>query len=250
MAARTLGMAGPQMVERLRALAAGLAAGGAAGALVGGVGGRVAMLLLRLTSDPALHGSTTDDGFVIGIVSTSTIFLLVLTTIIGATVGVLYLLVRPWLPERQRPWVAGLLGATVGGAGILRPGGVDFTLLEPLPLAVAMFIAIPAGVGVVTSLLAERFLSPGSVIRRSRAALATLLLAIPVALLPLTAGLSAPGIVGPAALASALVRLLLFGRRLARAWSSPSVRWIGRGLLALAAAVSTVALVRDVSAIL
>ena len=38
-----------------------------AGLLVGGVGGRVAMLLLRLTSDPRLRGLETDDGFTIGV---------------------------------------------------------------------------------------------------------------------------------------------------------------------------------------
>jgi hypothetical protein len=64
---------------RVETLSAVLAAGALTGALIGGVGGRLAMLILRLTSDPSLHGLETDDGFTIGIVSTSTLFLVGLT---------------------------------------------------------------------------------------------------------------------------------------------------------------------------
>jgi hypothetical protein len=53
-------------------LGAGVSAGFVAGVLIGGVGGRLAVLLLRVTSDPRLHGSQTDDGFTIGVVSTLT----------------------------------------------------------------------------------------------------------------------------------------------------------------------------------
>jgi hypothetical protein len=44
-------------------LAAGVSSGSVAGLLIGGVGGRLAMFVLRLTSDPALRGAKTDDGF-------------------------------------------------------------------------------------------------------------------------------------------------------------------------------------------
>jgi hypothetical protein len=37
-------------------LGAGVSAGFFAGVLIGGVGGRLAMLALRVTSDPSLHG--------------------------------------------------------------------------------------------------------------------------------------------------------------------------------------------------
>ena len=33
----------------------------------------------------------------------------------------------------------------MGGALLIQPDGLDFRLLEPLPLAIAFFIAIPAG---------------------------------------------------------------------------------------------------------
>jgi hypothetical protein len=57
-------------------LGAGVSAGFLAGVLIGGVGGRLAMLALRLTSDPSLHGVSTDDGFTIGRLSLQTLFLL------------------------------------------------------------------------------------------------------------------------------------------------------------------------------
>jgi len=45
----------------------GAASGAIAGALVGGIGGRLAMLLLRLTSPDAVTGMISDDGFEIGV---------------------------------------------------------------------------------------------------------------------------------------------------------------------------------------
>ena len=240
---------GARVLATARRVAAGLTAGAVAGLLVGGVGGRIAMLVLRLTSNPLLHGATTDDGFTIGIVSASTLFLLVLTTIVGATVGAGYLLVRTWLPEHLRPWVAGILGALVGGARIVRPGGIDFTLLDPLPLAVAMFIAIPAGVGIATSLLAERFLRDGSTFQRSRAALASLVLLVPVVTLPVSVGMQAPPVLLAEAAIVALVALAYRRGQLARVWSSVPVVWLGRAALAAAAVTSSIELARDVNAI-
>ncbi len=64
-------------------LASGVSAGFISGVLIGGVGGRLAMLVLRLTSDPALRGAQTDDGFTIGVFSTETLFLLGVTAGLG-----------------------------------------------------------------------------------------------------------------------------------------------------------------------
>ena len=55
--------------DRLRRLAVSTSAGAVAGLAIGGVGGRLAMLLLRLTSDPSLRGLPTDDDFTIGVIS-------------------------------------------------------------------------------------------------------------------------------------------------------------------------------------
>jgi hypothetical protein len=145
--------------------------------------------------------------------------------------------------------VAGILGALVGGARIVRPGGIDFTLLDPLPLAVAMFIAIPAGVGIATSLLAERFLRDGSTFQRSRAALASLVLLVPVVTLPVSVGKQAPPVLLAEAAIVALVALAYRRGQLARVWSSVPVVWLGRAALAAAAVTSSIELARDVNAI-
>jgi hypothetical protein len=102
------------------------------------------MFVLRLTSDPALHGIKTDDDFTIGIVSGQTMFLLAATALAGTMGGVLYLVARHWIPHDARGWGSALFFGSIGAAFAIRPGGVDFTLISPLPLAIAMFIALPA----------------------------------------------------------------------------------------------------------
>ncbi|HEY7478785.1 MAG TPA: hypothetical protein VIB62_11175 [Actinomycetota bacterium] len=151
-----------------RRIAAGVLGGFVAGAVVGGIGGRIAMFVLRLTSDPALHGRQTDDGFVIGELSSATLFLVGFTAALGVLGALFYLVVRGWLPATWRAPLAGVFGGIVGGALVIQPGGIDFTLLEPLWLAIAMFIALPALFGVVMSLLVERFRAPDSGFARSR----------------------------------------------------------------------------------
>ena len=248
-AERSTDTTGGTLLGGARRLAAAVGAGALAGVLVGGIGGRIAMLVLRLTSDPGLHGSLTDDGFTIGVVSNGTMFLLVLTTILGSLGGVLYLLVRPWLPVRARAWVFAALGGVVGGSNIIRPGGIDFTLLDPLPLAVAMFVAIPAIGAGVTSVFAERFLRDGSRFHRSWAALALLLpvlLATPILLLRGPTGLVIAVAIGTAVVAVIANR----GPVLARLWRSTPVTWVGRALLATFGAIAAVRLVSDVVEIL
>src|SRR6266576_2082709 len=113
-------------VEDLRGpgatLGAGVSAGFVAGALIGGVGGRLAMLILRLTSDPLLHGVSTDDGFTIGRVSAETLFLLGVTAGLGMLGGLFYLMVRRWIPAPWRIPLMTLSFALVGGAGLIGPG--------------------------------------------------------------------------------------------------------------------------------
>jgi hypothetical protein len=126
-------------------------AGVPTGMLVVGIGSRLAMLLLRVTSPKPVRGVESDDGFVIGRFTMGGSYALVQ---IGAFVGVLgaalYLLIRRWLlgPTWFRYLTIGLGTGAVGGSFLLHSDGVDFRVLEPRWLAMALFVAVPALFGV------------------------------------------------------------------------------------------------------
>ena len=129
----------------------GAAAGGLGGGLVGGVGGRLAMFILRLTSADSVRGIESDDGFTIGRFDFfSTLQLIAVTTLMGIIVGLIVVAGRPFFPKRGMPFAWAFAGAITGGAILIHEDGVDFTVLEPHSLAVALFIAIPAiGAGLI-----------------------------------------------------------------------------------------------------
>ena len=135
----------------------GAAAGAIAGFLIGGIGGRLAMLLLRLTSSDSVLGVTSDDGFEIGVISPQTFNLLFAMTVLGALNGVLYAALRTAIPGRLRlPLWAGF-AALVGGAGFVHEDGVDFTLISPVWLAIALFVLLPGVAAALVVLLVERW---------------------------------------------------------------------------------------------
>ncbi len=125
----------------------GAVAGGWAGFLVGGIGGRLAMLLLRFTSDDSIRGLDSDDGFTMGRFDiSSTVSLLLVTTVLGSIVGLIIAAGRPFFPARAMPWAWGAAGAITGGAILVQSDKdkVDFILLEPTWLAISLFVLIPA----------------------------------------------------------------------------------------------------------
>lgn len=125
-------------------------AGAIAGLLIGGVGGRLAMLTLRLTSGDEVIGIESDDGFFIGHITNATFFLLALTTVAGALMlGPLYALGRHAVPHAVRSLVTASVFGIIGGALFVRRDGVDFTVLEPRWLAVTLFVMLPAVFGLV-----------------------------------------------------------------------------------------------------
>jgi hypothetical protein len=134
----------------------GASSGAWAGFLIGGLLGRIAMFVLRLTSPDAVIGRKSDDGFTIGQISTETMFLIDVTTTLGALVGVAYMAARPAVPGRWMIAAWTIVGLAVGGSMILKADGIDFTELEPRLLSVAMFIAIPAGGAALMAVLIER----------------------------------------------------------------------------------------------
>ncbi len=222
-----------------RRVGAAMGVGLVCGLVIGGIGGRIAMFVLRLTSSEGVNGVLSDDGFRIGRLTTSSAFLLLFGAVLGALGGLAYMLVRQWLPPGWRAGVMGVVGAVVGGAGAINPGGVDFTLLGPLWLAVALFILLPAAYGIVLSVAVENVLA-----RESRQGLPAFWF-LPLLLLLL---------LGPllVVLAAAVLAWVLGDRvpAVARAWRSPFVVWLGRVALLAICVLSAAALTSDVTTIL
>jgi hypothetical protein len=137
-----------------RRLSATILIGALTGAVVGGLGGRLAMRILFLTTGDTVKGIESDDGFTIGrFTLANTLSLVVVTTLGGIFAALLYLAARPFVAgfgERAIPMAAVFYGV-VGGALIVKPEGVDFVLLEPAALAIALFVIIPAAFGAVVS---------------------------------------------------------------------------------------------------
>lgn len=205
----------------------GLGCGSLVGFLVGGPLARLLMFALRLTSPHGVRGVTSDDGFTIGVVSTDSLFLLLVCGGLGAVAGIVYACFRRAIRDRRigiALWT--MLCAAVAGAGLVHTDGVDFTLLEPTGLSVGGFIALPALTGLVIALLVERCssITPG----RNRATVAVL----------------APGLLAPPAILGAVgvaLTLTIVGRM-----SGPGVRRAARLAVPVLTTVAIVVAVADI----
>ncbi|QIK76734.1 hypothetical protein [Nocardioides piscis] len=118
-----------------------------AGLICVGIVSRLAMLLLARLN-PMADGVVSDDGFVMGqfTVSGSLNLFLLGGTLIAVVGALTYFVVRPLLfgPVWFQWFSLSLPPGVVAGAVAVHTGGVDFQLLEPLWLAVSLFVAVPA----------------------------------------------------------------------------------------------------------
>ena len=154
--------------EPLRVL---IVAGIPVGVLVAGLGSRLAMFVLRLTSDESVIGATSDDDFEIGRVTFGgTINLLVLGSVAGLFGAALYQWVRPWLigPHWFGLLTVGLAAGAVVGSMLVHADGVDFVVLTPTSLAVTLFVLLPALFGICIGLAVDRVERPTSWTARGR----------------------------------------------------------------------------------
>lgn len=222
-----------------RRLAATTAAGAAAGLVIGGVGGRLAMMLLA-RRNPGATGVLSDDGFEMGrFTASGTVNLLVVATLIGVLGGGIYSALRSLMIGPQ--WFR-LLSITTGpavvvGSMLVHTGGVDFTLLRPLGLAVGLFVLIPFAYALALTLLAERLVGPGGWFARAPWWLAMIPLLAWIPLLPALVLLAAGW------WTLALARRTDAGRA---AVCSPWAAWTARALLAGAFTAALIDLGRDV----
>lgn len=139
-----------------------VATGIGAGALFGGVLGRLAMfVLIRLNPDAV--GLLSDDGFEMGRFTLSgSLNLVAVGAVLGGIGGLVYAGARhlTFGPAWFRT-LSVVLGAGLPvGALIVHTGGVDFQLLSPVLLSVAMFVGIPALYGLTLWLVLEPRLPP------------------------------------------------------------------------------------------
>ncbi len=221
-----------------RRLATITAVGALLGLLVGGVGGRLAMMLLARLN-PEATGVTSDDGFIMGQFSLSdTLNLLLVGTLLGVVGAVIYAVLRGVMigPRWFQVLSVALGPAVVVGAMLVHTDGVDFQLLEPTWLGIALFVAIPGVYAALLTLLAEGLLSADGWWARVPLlpALAPLLLLSPVA--PLLV---------PLAVAWLLREGLGRTKAGATVVSHPALRWAVRLGLAVIFLVAAVDLVRD-----
>jgi hypothetical protein len=137
-------------------------AGAGAGMLMAGPGGRLAMRLLAATAGDSAQGRLTEAEETVGRISVGGSVGLVLFTALffGLASGLLYMLIRRWLPP-------GRLGGLLYGAVLvvlfssaidpLRKANPDFDIVGPGWLSVATFIALGLGQGMLVAAVAGRF---------------------------------------------------------------------------------------------
>lgn len=138
-----------------RSFQAGLA-GVIAGIAIIGVGGRIVMRISGAINREAAGAITESDNVVGDVTVGGTLtFLVFQGVLVGFLLGIIWFLVRDWLPTSLplRVTLAGLLGTLVGGSGIIDSGNIDFVLLEPAWLHVVMFLGLVAMAGATTAIV-------------------------------------------------------------------------------------------------
>ena len=155
--------------------------------------------------------------------------------------GPFYAGARRWVPGPDRSLAFGTLFGLLGGSVIVQTDGIDFTLLSPRALAVALFVGLPALFGAA--------LEPVYQFLRSRIAklpvMALTLVAVPVSL--------APVFFGPfAALVVAGWAAVLFGqeRRVIGLVDHTYTVWFARAAGVTIVLVAAQDLARDVNTLL
>ena len=227
----------------VRRFAAISLAGALTGLVVGGIGGRLAMLLLARLN-PEVAGLVSDDGFVMGRFDLlATLNLLAAGTGLGLLGAAFYVVLRGL---RTGPRWFQVLSLSVGpavvvGEVLVHTDGVDFRLLEPVELGIALFVLIPGVYAAVLTLLAERWLRPGSWFQRTRTAKVAAVLVVWVLLFPLVPVLL---VLAAGWFAQDVVRSTAQGGRLLawRAWP-----WVARALLVVVFVRSAVTLADEIA---
>jgi hypothetical protein len=145
----------------LRTLSIVVAAGLAAGVLTAGLGGRLMMRILAATSDDRVQGLTTEADETIGEITVSgTISVVVFVGVAsGLLGGLVYVIIRRWLPGSARRAGLVLGGLAIGLAPLidaLDSDSADFFLLDPDLLSVVLIVLLFPLWGMTVASMIER----------------------------------------------------------------------------------------------
>jgi hypothetical protein len=159
-------------------------------------------------------------------------------TAFGLVGACVYALVRHLMIGPRWFQVVSIAGgpAVVVGAEIVHSGGVDFVLLEPVWLAIGLFLAIPALYAAVLTLVAERWLHEDAWAARAPLSLVAIPLLLLIPLAPLVAVMVALW---------ALNEALRRHDRLQGAVGHRALPWVARAGLVVVFVVALVDLVGD-----
>lgn len=168
-------------------LAVAVVSGVGAGLLVAGAGGRLVMRLLATTAGDAAQGKGTEAEEIVGQISTggTVSFIVFAALLVGLATGVLYMLVKRWLPDgRLGGLVYGALLLVVGATRYepLRADNPDFDIVGPGWVAATAFGALVLLHGMLVAALAARYSRALPVVsnRSSLLAYTPLLVLLPV----------------------------------------------------------------------
>jgi hypothetical protein len=168
-------------------LAVAVISGVGAGVLIAGAGGRLVMRLLAATAGDEAQGQATEADEIVGRISAGGTVTVIATgaLIFGLATGILYMLVRRWLPGgRLGGLVYGALLLAVGAtrAEPLRAANPDFDIVGPGWLAATAFGTLVLLHGMLVGALAARCSRALPVVsnRRSLLAYTPLLVLLPV----------------------------------------------------------------------
>ena len=166
-------------------LAAAVTGGVAAGLAIAGAGGRLAMRLMAVTSPDAAQGRLTEADETVGRITTggSVGFVIFTALFFGLATGVIYLLIRRWLPGgRLGGLVYGLLLLVVFSTRIepLRSDNRDFDIVGPSGVALAVFSTLVVMHGMAVAAIAARYAAALPLIRRDVRVIARYLPVLPL----------------------------------------------------------------------
>ena len=227
----------------MRTLAGICLAGAVVGITVAGVGSRLAMMLLARLN-PHATGVESDDGFTIGHLTLGgTLSLLGICFYIGLLGALVYAVVRSLMigPRWFQLLSISIGPAVVVGGMLVHTDGIDFTTLDPAPLAVALFVLVPGLYALALTLLAERWVRDGGWCQRVQ---------LKYAALPLL--VFAPGflllvVVVPLVALWFALRWLRTTSGGAATLDHPAGAWLARAALTAVFVVSAVGLAGDIT---